>query len=122
MTLTEPAKTDPVFGGLPAQFLAQLGHKDRASKMPEGITNLVSSEACPFQAMRVGDGPVYATQFHPELTWTDNRLRFERYMDHYGRLFGEEEAQRRLDGHRPSPEANALLDRFIGHVFEGGLA
>ena len=28
-------------------------------------------------------------------------------------LFGPEEAQRRLDSHVPSPEANRLLPRFV---------
>jgi GMP synthase (glutamine-hydrolysing) len=106
------AQDDPLFGAMPDSFLAQLGHKDRADIMPSGVHALARSERAPFQALVVPGSPVYATQFHPELTWLDNRQRFERYMVHYGKLFGEVEAQRRLDAHEPSPEANSLLCRF----------
>ena len=113
------AATDPLFKDLPDEFLAQLGHKDRAEVMPDGVEALACSERAPFQALVIPGTPVYATQFHPELTWNDNRERFERYMDHYGKLFGEKEAQRRLDAHRPSPEANTLLGRFKEVFLDG---
>lgn len=116
---TEFAADDPVFGALPTRFKAQLGHKDRAVRMPECVSPMASSELCPFQAFAIPGTPVYATQFHPELTWKDNRLRFERYMAHYGKLFGQEEAQRKLDGHVPSPEANELLDCFVERILLG---
>jgi GMP synthase (glutamine-hydrolysing) len=119
LTAAEAAGSDPVFCALPNQFNAQLGHKDRATRLPQGATLLASSSLCPIQAMHIEGTPVYATQFHPELTWTENRRRFERYMDQYGRLFGEEEAQRRLRGHQPSPEANLLLSRFVDAVLLG---
>lgn len=109
----DAAANDPVFSVLPSSFKAQLGHKDRAVRMPTGVTNLASSERCPYQALHIPGTSVYATQFHPELTWLDNRLRFERYMDQYGRLFGAEGAQKRLDSHEPGPEANELLGRFV---------
>ena len=116
---TAEANNDPVFGQLPDVFNAQLGHKDRALTMPKGVTVLAGSALCPFQAMHVPNTRVYATQFHPELTWLDNRRRFERYMEQYGRLFGHDEAQRRLDSHEPGPEANTLLGRFVDHCLLG---
>lgn len=122
LTRTDACAADPVFSVLPKTFKAQLGHKDRADRLPDVATLLASSELCPYQAMRVEGAPVYATQFHPELTWRDNRLRFERYMEQYGRLFGEEEAIRKLEGHQPGPEANELLGRFVDHVLLGGPA
>lgn len=112
---TPEADGDPVFGALPSPFVAQLGHKDRADRLPSGVVNLASSERAPFQALRVTGRPVYATQFHPELLWSDNRARFLRYMPEYGSLFGAEAAQQQLDSHRPGPEANALLERFADH-------
>lgn len=113
---TPEAAADRLFGALPERFRAQLGHKDRASRLPSGVVGLASSERAPFQALRVEGRPVYATQFHPELTWRDNRSRFERYMVQYGRLFGHAEAVRRLESHVPSPEANTLLGRFVDEV------
>ncbi len=119
LELLPEAHSDPLFSHLPGRFLAQLGHKDRASRMPSGVQTLARSERAPYQALVIPGAPVYATQFHPELTWLDNRRRFERYMDHYGKLFGEVEAQRRLDAHEPSPEANTLLQRFRTTFLDG---
>ena len=111
------AQADPLFAALPSPFIAQLGHKDRASRLAPGMTNLASSERCPFQAVRVEGAPVYATQFHPEMTWLDNRSRFERYIHQYGdTLFGADEARRRWESHQPGPEANDLLRRFAAWV------
>jgi len=112
LTATSAAREDSVFSVLPDQFVAQEGHKDRAFALPSVLTNLASSDRCPFQAVRVGDSPVYATQFHPELTGQDNQLRFKRYFDMYSEAFGASQAQSMLDAFRPSPEANALLTRF----------
>ena len=116
LTRLDGCDGDPVFSDLPKTFNAQLGHKDRAVRLPKGVTALASSDLCPFQALKIDGAPIYATQFHPELTWLDNRQRFERYMAQYGRLFGQEEAQRKLDSHKPSPEANSLLKRFVSGV------
>lgn len=121
---TAAAAADPVFGALPATFAAQLGHKDQASVLAPGMVHLASSDNTLHQAYRVAGKPVWATQFHPELTWTENQDRFRRYMAEYGKLFGAEAAQRQLDAHRPSPEANTLLRRFVEHCFldAGGAA
>jgi GMP synthase (glutamine-hydrolysing) len=115
---TPDGTKDELFSVMPPTFVAQLGHKDRATRLPSGMLCLASSERAPFQALRVCDAPIYGTQFHPELTDEDNRRRFQNYMDEYGRLFGREEAQRLLDSHRPSPESNSLLRRFVDHVVE----
>ncbi len=113
LELTEEGAADLLFGELPRQFIAQLGHKDRVSRLPAGVIPLSRSPRCPHQAFRLPGRPVYATQFHPELDWRDNKQRFKGYMDTYGRLFGHEEALRKLASHRPSPEANGLLRRFV---------
>ena len=119
LELTDEGAADPVFSSLGAEFTAQLGHKDRATVLPDGVVNLASSPACPNQALRVVGKPVYAAQFHPELTWEDNRGRFERYMDDYGRVFGTTEAERMLrEDFFPSPKASALLDAFLVEHFE----
>lgn len=116
LELTAAGQRDPLFSALPRRFIAQLGHKDRAATLPDSVRRLASSPSCPHQAFTLPGRPVYATQFHPELSWQDNRARFKAYFDQYGRLFGPAEAQRRLDGHRPSPAANALLRRFVDQV------
>lgn len=114
LQLSEEGKSDMLFGGLPERFYAQLGHKDRAHIMPPGVSNMASSERVPFEALRVGNKPVYAAQFHPELSFARNRGRFERYMDDYGRVFGVVEAERMLrEEFHPSGAASGLLDRFV---------
>ncbi len=112
MACTTAAADDPLFGDLPARFNAQAGHKDSASGLPATGTLLARSKRCAVQAVRLGDGLVYATQFHPELSAEDNRLRFRRYLDLYQGVFGRERAHQILDEMSPSPEANDLLPRF----------
>ena len=108
---TPEAVEDPIFGTLPASFAVQLGHKDSATRLPDGAVWLVRSELCPYQAMRLGNN-VYATQFHPELDHETNRRRFEQYYAQYSAAMGEEKARALLDAFQPSREASALLRRF----------
>lgn len=112
LTVKPNAAADPLFGALPTRFVGQLGHKDRADALPAGLLDLARSERAPFQAVRVLGRPQVATQFHPELAAADNRSRFVRYMPEYGKLFGQEAAQERLDSHVPGIESSQLLERF----------
>lgn len=111
LTLTDEGRADPLFGALPEPFVAQQGHKDRALDLPSGAVWLARSVRCPYQAIRVGE-VVYATQFHPELSCDDNRLRFQRYFDDYSEVFGAAKAQEMLEAFRPSVDACGLLRRF----------
>jgi len=112
LRLTDAGTVDPLFGALPPAFKAQLGHKDQVDRLPGCCINLAESDRTAYQAYRVEGRPVYATQFHPELSYLENRARFERYYAEYGRVFGEAAARAQLEGHLPSPEANTLLMRF----------
>jgi GMP synthase (glutamine-hydrolysing) len=116
LQLTAAGEQDPLFQTLPQRFIAQLGHKDHVTSLPSGVEHLAGSARSPYQALRVSGKPIYATQFHPELTWRDNRQRYLRYMSVYGALFGEAEAQERLESHVPGPEANTLLASFAQMV------
>lgn len=66
VALTEAGKTDPLFGGIPAQFHTFQWHHD-SFDIPDGGVLLASSEACPHQAFRVGNA-AWGIQFHPEVT------------------------------------------------------
>jgi GMP synthase (glutamine-hydrolysing) len=90
LRLTEEGRADPLFGILPDEFEAFVGHKEAISKLPEHAVHLASSAMCPVQAFRVGAN-VYATQFHPELDVPGLQNRVDVYK-HYG-YFGPEEAQ-----------------------------
>ena len=117
LALTEEGREDPLLGQMPERFAAQLGRKDRAVSMPPGIPNLATSDLNAHQALRIPGRPVWATQFHPELTGEENLARFERYLDGYAAYMSDEERERKLAGFGPSPEANTLLRRFVDLVF-----
>ena len=117
LRLTEEGARDPLLGALPERFLAQLGRKDRASRLPEGVCHLAASELNPYQAFRVPGQPVWATQFHPELDARTNRDRFLRYLDGYAMHMTAEERREALERYHESPETAALLPAFLDLVF-----
>ena len=122
LSVLPDGEADPLFRDLPNTFWAQLGHKDRALIYPDGLQNLARSERCPYQALRIPGAPIYATQFHPELTHHNNKSRFKRYYDMYAKVFGDGEADRMMEhGFKPSPESNALLPRFAALLEAGEL-
>lgn len=118
LRLTKAGRDDELIGTLPPSFTAQMGHKDRAERLPDGIPNLVSSALSPMQAFRIPGTPVWATQFHPELDWQTNKGRFLRYAEGYAAHMTPDEFQGTLRTYRPSPESNRLLVRFLRLVFE----
>jgi len=64
--VTEEGAADPLLDGFPSTFRAFVGHKEAASRLPEGAVLLARGEACPVQMFRVRTN-LYGTQFHPEL-------------------------------------------------------
>lgn len=81
ITLTDAGRADPLFGVLPAQFDAFLGHKEAVRDLPTGALLLATGDACPVQGFRLGRN-VYATQFHPELDAEQLILRIGLYREH----------------------------------------
>lgn len=115
--LTDEGAKDPLFGGLPESFSAQMGRKDRAATMPSGIPGLAASERCPFQALRIPEEPIWATQFHPELDAESNRGRYLRYMEGYAEHLSPREREEAMSRFSESADAEALLPDFIELVF-----
>jgi GMP synthase (glutamine-hydrolysing) len=113
LTLTDEGLSDDLFSALPAAFNAQMGHKDRAVAHPPGIPNLASSEASPFQALRVPDKPIWASQFHPELDRIANEDRYRHYLEGYAPHMSAKEQAAALERFHDSPEASGLLRRFV---------
>ena len=112
ITLTDAGRDDPLFGVLPDEFEAFVGHKEAVSRLPQGVDALATSAACPVQAFRIGDN-VHAVQFHPELDVPGICTRIDAYA-HHG-YFAPEEVEslkdraRRSDVRYPS----LLLRRFV---------
>jgi GMP synthase (glutamine-hydrolysing) len=117
LTLTPEGRADDLFGGLPDRFNAQLGRKDRAVALPEGVPNLAASQASPHQALRIPQKPIWASQFHPELDRTSNHERYRHYLDSYATHLSAEERATALERFKDSPEASGLLRRFVELVF-----
>ena len=76
---TAEAADDPVFSAIRERTSFLESHVDRIVELPAEATLLASSEACEFQAFRVGRA--WGTQFHPESTranilrWDAKKLR-----------------------------------------------
>lgn len=111
--LTEAGANDPLFEGLPITFMAQLGRKDRAIRLPDSLVHLAGSQNAPYQAVRVIDKLVWGVQFHPELTRETNLARFDRYLAGYASAMSPTEIAETRARFVPSPEAQTLLPRFI---------
>lgn len=118
LSLTDAGREDPLLGQLPPVFAAQLGRKDRAERLPEGVVHLVSSELSRYQGFRIPGGPIWATQFHPELDLQSNRLRFDRYLKGYATHMSEAEREAARRRFRASPETDRLLPAFLELVFD----
>ena len=63
--LTAAGKGDPLFAGVPEEFVTFQWHNDSFG-VPAGAVLLASSAACPNQAFRWG-GLAWGIQFHPEV-------------------------------------------------------
>ncbi|HJS30093.1 MAG TPA: type 1 glutamine amidotransferase [Anaerolineales bacterium] len=113
LTLTREGADDELLGILPREFAAQLGRKDRASRLPPGAVHLASSREAPYQAFRLRGKPIWATQFHPELTRSENLMRFKRYAEIYTQTMTPAERQAAFDGFHESPHTAALIPKFL---------
>ncbi|MEI6305526.1 MAG: type 1 glutamine amidotransferase [Deltaproteobacteria bacterium] len=64
--LTEDGKADPLFRGIPPEFMTFQWHNDSFDLPAESVL-LAYSSTCQNQAFRVGDS-AWGLQFHPEVT------------------------------------------------------
>lgn len=67
--LTDAGKADPLLRGLPDNLHCLQWHGCAVTGLPTGGVTLARSEACPIQAIRVGER-AYGLQYHVELTAT----------------------------------------------------
>ena len=113
VSLTDGGMTDDLFGLLPPTFDAQMGHHDRVVELPPAGVELASSGTAPFQAVRIGDLPIFGTQFHSELDARSLRNRLVTYRSYYPEVTAEEDFRRVFDGVLPTPAADELLRLFL---------
>lgn len=110
LELLEAGRRDPLFSLLSDKFLAQFGHKDRLAKLPQGAIPLVRGEHIACQAFRLEGKRIWATQFHPELSGSENRHRYMSYIDRYSHDNPDPDVMSRFVD---SPEPELLLQRFL---------
>ncbi len=65
VTLTPAGEADPLFAGVPREFVTFQWHND-AFEIPAGAVRLAFSALCPNQAFRHGNA-AWGTQVHPEM-------------------------------------------------------
>ncbi|CUR58396.1 Glutamine amidotransferase class-I [metagenome] len=112
VTLSPDGRADPLFGVLPAEFAAYLGHKEAVSVLPRGAVLLASTETCPVHAFRLGRN-VYATQFHPELDAVAICDRIDAYGAHGYYEPHERESLKAAAREAMVTEPVRLLARFV---------
>ncbi len=73
---------DPLFAALEKPILAQ-SHFDEVCKLKDNWKLLASTEECPNQAIRYGDGPIWGVQFHPEAFFELGTAMFAKVLREY---------------------------------------
>jgi len=116
MRLTAAGRKDPVFGALGDTFEVGIGHQDIVVRLPENAVRLASTDIVENQAYCFKGKPIYCTQFHPELNRKEFLERVYAYPQYVEKIVGVtlEEFSKTC---RETPESEALLRRFVQHVF-----
>ncbi len=117
ISLTAAGQVDPLFGNLPPQFMAQLGHQDIVVDLPTDAVRLASSARVANQAFCFQGMPIYCTQFHPELDRAALLERVTAYPEYAQRILGVGIDEFARQYCAETPETDSLLGRFIDLVF-----
>ncbi|MEQ1505947.1 MAG: type 1 glutamine amidotransferase [Myxococcota bacterium] len=113
LALTDAGRADPVIGVLPPVFWGQEGHHDHVIGLPPGVTLLAVGQGIHNQAFRVDGTPVYASQFHPELTIETTVDRFVHYAALYSEPGTTDAVVAKLRGGYDTPEMAEVLARLV---------
>ena len=113
--LTNDGCHDPVFSPFSNELRVQLGHQDIVDRLPSDAILLASSRDVINQAFRFDGKPIYATQFHPEMTRTHFLQRVENYPEYVRSIAGVTFSEF-ADSVEETPGAISLLSRFLTHV------
>lgn len=117
LTLTQEGMSDPLFRELGSPFWGQLGHQDIVDELPDTAIRLASSERVENEAFTFANKPIYATQFHPEMTREDLLRRMEVYPEYLTKITGMSVEEFRVHCHA-TPQTTHLLRRFAQMVAE----
>ena len=104
------AASDPLFGGLPQRFRAQMSHLQSVIEPPAGAVLLARSEHEPHGAFRIGASS-WGLQFHPEFSACHMRGYIRARAEALRREGVDARALHRQVG--AAPVARSLLRRFV---------
>ncbi len=125
VTLTDAARSDPVFAGLPPEIATLQWHGDTFD-LPEGAVLLAGSAACPHQAFRWGDR-AYGVQFHVEVSeaMAQEWARVPAYAEYADRVLGPGALEPMLAtfggrGEEIRSSGRSMFGRFLDRVVAPG--
>lgn len=111
--LSAGARSDPIYHDTPDRFMAVSVHRERAREAPASAETLAYTDSC-CHSFRIQKKRFWAFQFHPEVdraTLVERLTIFkQQYTDDDGHL------ERVLSSTRDTPEANALLKKFVDRI------
>ncbi len=111
--LTELAQSDPIFEGVPNDFMAVSVHQEKTTELPDNCELLAYTEAC-VHSFRVRGKPFWAFQFHPEVdrpTLVERLTIFKkRYTD------DDDHLESILANAVDTPHSNDLMRHFVERV------
>jgi len=116
ISLTDRAKTDPLFSNTPSGFRAVSVHQEKAIKLPSGCELLAYTDEC-LHSFKVENAPFWTFQFHPEL----DRTRLMQRLSVYKEKYTEDPAHLNniLDSIQETPESNLLVKNFVDNILLG---
>lgn len=113
ISLKDDFLADPIFTGIPRNFLGMQAHKDSLVTVPDdynfkvlGYNDLGLTEIFKYK------NNIYATQFHPELEKEDIIYHWGLYPE-YLKGKSEEEIKKMKDDIKPTPYASKILFNFV---------
>ena len=110
VSLTDSAKNDPLFNGLPEKFIAQYGHKDSLRELPNNTKLLASGgDKCRTSSLKHKNN-IYTVQFHPEMNKDDLLAKVDIYSDYIDDL---DEFTKSL---KDSDHAPKIINNFIEKI------
>lgn len=115
--LTAHAANDPIYCDVPDGFRAVAVHRERAPVPPPDCELLAYTEAC-CHSFRVRGKPFWAFQFHPEVDRARLVERLTIFKDQYTE--GDAHLEQVLRTATETPEANALVRKFVERVLLAG--
>jgi GMP synthase (glutamine-hydrolysing) len=105
--LTDAARDDPLLGGLPERFEANMSHRQSVLELPPGATRLATTAVDPYAAFAYG-GNAWGVQFHPEFDAEVTRA----HIDWYRPSLEEQGAEALAEAVTETPVSRGLLRRF----------